>query len=529
MRKINIILFLACLTFPFVQAQRMPSLEEKKLLNAIGAIQALYVDTVNENKVVNAALTAMMKALDPHSVYIPKEEVERTNEPLQGSFEGIGIQFQMFEDTLLVVQTISGCPAEKVGVLPGDRILYIGDQNIAGVKMLNSDIMKKLRGAKGTEVAVKVLRRNVKNLMLFKIIRDKIPIHSVDASYMIAGDIGYIKVNNFGNNTVSEYLEAFNNLKKAGMKNLILNLQGNGGGYLNAAIQLADEFLERNQLIVYTQGLHQPRSIANATAIGGFESGKMVVLVDEYSASAAEIVTGAVQDWDRGVVVGRRTFGKGLVQKPIPLIDGSMLRLTTARYYTPSGRCIQKAYEQGGDDDYGKDISNRYKNGEMMHADSIHFPDSLKYKTLRSERFVYGGGGIMPDIFVPVDTAKFTSWHRNLVAQGIMNKFVINFIDQNRESILKKFSTFEKFNEGFCISDLQLSEFRKTGAEAKITTTDESYEQSRLLVALQLKALISRDLFGNESYYKIMDSTNDALQRAIEILKSPELYQKILK
>jgi len=380
---------------------------------------------------VETAIVSMLKELDPHSSYIPKSEVDRVNEPLEGSFEGVGIQFQLLEDTLLVVQTIAGCPAEKVGVLPGDRIIYIGDELIAGVKMQNSDITKRLRGPKGTEVTVKILRRGKPELLIFKIIRDKIPIYSVDAAYMIGKEIGYIKINNFGSTTVEEFQKAFTKLQKSGMQHLVLSLQGNGGGYLTAAYQLADEFLGRDKLIVYTQGLNQPKSIMESTAKGRFESGKLIVLVDEYSASASEIVSGALQDWDRAIIVGRRTFGKGLVQRQLPLVDGSMLRLTTARYYTPTGRCIQKPYKDGVDK-YEKDIINRYNHGELLHADSIHFPDSLRYQTLQLKRTVYGGGGIMPDIFVPFDTTRYTNYHRQIVGRGVLSQVTAQFIDKNR-------------------------------------------------------------------------------------------------
>ena len=362
-----------------LHAQILNSVQQRKLSNAYTIITNLYVDSINEKKLVESAIESMLKELDPHSSYIPKEEVERVNEPLEGSFEGVGIQFQLLEDTLLVVQAISGAPAEKVGVLAGDRIIYINNELIAGVKMQNSDIMKRLRGPKGTEVTVKVLRRDHKDLMEFKIIRDKIPVYSVDAIYMVTNEIGYIKINNFGATTADEFQKAFSKLQKQGMKHLILSLQGNGGGYLNAAQQIADEFLKDDKLIVYTQGLNQPKSVMSSSARGRYENGKLIILVDEYSASASEIVSGAIQDWDRGIIVGRRTFGKGLVQRQIPLPDGSMMRLTTARYYTPTGRSIQKPYKDGPEK-YEKELLNRYNHGEFLHADSIQFPDSLRYQ-----------------------------------------------------------------------------------------------------------------------------------------------------
>lgn len=524
-----LILLIACLsTQTLVSQQITPSIEQRKLSNVFSAINALYVDTINEKKVIESAITGMLKELDPHSSFIPKEEVERVNEPLEGSFEGVGIQFQMFDDTLLVVQVISGCPAEKVGIQAGDRIIYINEELIAGVKMRNSDIMKKLRGPKGSEVKVKIKRNNNKELILFKIIRDKIPIHSVDASYMVSNDIGFIKINNFGNNTVEEYQKAFAELKKSGMKHLILSLQGNGGGYLNAAIQLADEFLEREQLIVYTEGLRQPKNVANASALGGYEHGQLVVLIDEHSASASEIVSGAIQDWDRGILVGRRSFGKGLVQRQIPLIDGSMLRLTTARYYTPTGRCIQKPYNDGPNK-YENDLSERFKKGEFLHADSIHFPDSLKYQTLRFNRTVYGGGGIMPDIFIPIDTTKMTDFHRNVISQGIINKLVVQYIEKNRTDMKVKYKTFDTFNESFCVDTVMINNLTELADVEKIKYEKEDVKKSEFLISLQIKALIARDLWTSNEFYKIIDSTNESLQEAIRIIQTPGLYDQILK
>ncbi len=553
MRKISILLAISIFT-PLIFAQGFSAVQQRKLTNALTAISNLYVDSINDKKLVEDVLENVLKELDPHSSYIPKEEVERVNEPLEGSFEGVGIQFQLLEDTLLVVQTISGCPAEKVGVLPGDRIIYINNELVAGVKMQNSDIFKRLRGPKGTEVTVKILRGGKSNLMEFKIIRDKIPIYSVDASYMIGKDIGYIKINNFGSSTVQEFQKAFATLQKKGMKNLILSLQGNGGGYLNAAIGMADEFLGRNKLIVYTQGLNQPKSVAEATGSGNFETGKMIVLVDEYSASASEILSGALQDWDRAIIVGRRSFGKGLVQRQFPLIDGSMMRLTVARYYTPTGRCIQKPYKDGIDK-YEQDLINRYNKGELLHADSIHFPDSLKYQTLNLKRTVYGGGGIMPDIFVPLDTTQFTMFHRKLVALGIVNKVCVQYIDKNRAELKKKYPTFEKFKSGYEVpeellkqlltvgekeiakndsaqlgkSQLQIIKSEMKPADKNAKDEPSQFEKSKPLIKLQLKALIARDLWEMNEYYQIMDIENESLQKAIEILQTPGAYEKILK
>ncbi|MDR1585149.1 MAG: S41 family peptidase [Prevotellaceae bacterium] len=521
------ILFLNCcwLMASTLPAQGFSSLQQRKILNVMSAISNVYVDTINEKSLTDVAITAMLKELDPHSSYIPQKEVERVNEPLEGSFEGIGIQFQMFEDTLLVVQTIAGCPAEKVGILPGDRIIYVDDELIAGGKKQNSDILKLLRGPKGSEVTVKINRGGEKDLLLFKIIRDKIPVYSVDAHYMAGKDIGYIKINNFGSNTLSEYKKAMADLQKKGMKQLVLGLQGNGGGYLNAAVELADEFLSHDKTIVYTQGRNDPKKAFYSSSIGNFEKNKLVILVDEYSASASEIVSGAVQDWDRGVIVGRRTFGKGLVQRQLPLIDGSMLRLTSARYYTPTGRSIQKPYKGV---DYEKDLLERYNHGEMQHIDSIRFPDSLKYKTVTLQRTVYGGGGIMPDIFVPIDTAGFTRYHRSLVSRGVINKTYLQYLDKNRNALKSAYPTFEKFRDTYELSD-ELMQLLRSKADAENITFDEAqYAVSEALIKLQLTALIAGDLWTTSEYYQIIDRQNDLLQRAVEILQTPGEYERIL-
>lgn len=527
MKKTFVAVFCFLATFSSI-AQSFNSIHQRKLGNAYTIISNLYVDSINEKKMVESAIVSMLKELDPHSSYIPKEEVDRVNEPLEGSFEGVGIQFQMLEDTLLVVQTISGSPAAKVGIQAGDRMIFIGDENIAGVKMQNSDIMKRLRGPKGSEVTVRMNRRGQTELLEFKITRDKIPVFSIDAAYMITKEIGYIRINNFGATTFDEFVKAMTKLQTAGMKSLVLSLQGNGGGYLNAAWQIADEFLGREQLVVYTEGLNQPRSVMTATASGRFETGRLVVLVDEYSASASEIVSGAIQDWDRGLVIGRRTFGKGLVQRQIPLIDGSMMRLTTARYYTPTGRSIQKPYKDGIDS-YEKDLINRYNNGELLHADSIHFPDSLKYQTLRLKRTVYGGGGIMPDIFVPIDTTRFTAYHRKVVARGVMNRYTLQYIDNNRSDLQKRFKDFDKFRKNFQVTDAMFENLVEAATKDGIEMNDIEYAKSKPLMALQIKALVARDLWETNEYYQIMDEENESLLKAVQILQTNGAYEKFLK
>ncbi len=506
----------------------------RKLNLAEYAISQLYVDTVDENALVEGAIVKMLSQLDPHSTYSNAEEVKEMNEPLQGNFDGIGVQFQMMEDTLLVIQPVSGGPSEKVGILAGDRIIAVNDTAIAGVKLSTEDIMKRLRGPKGTMVDLTVLRRDVKDLLHFAVKRDKIPLYSLDASYMIEPGVGYIRVSRFALNTGKEFLEALRKLQEKGMVDLILDLQGNGGGYLNAAIDLANEFLGDRELIVYTEGRSERRHNYYAKGNGHFKEGRLVILVDEYSASASEIVTGAMQDWDRAVVVGRRSFGKGLVQRPIDLPDGSMIRLTVARYYTPAGRSIQKPYAKKGDGsavevdfkEYRSDLIARYNNGELMHADSIHFPDSLKYTTKRLKRTVYGGGGIMPDYFVPMDTASYTMMHRNLAAKGVINKTVSMYIDKHRKDLNRKYKDFDQFNATYQIGDDMLGIMKQEAEKLKIEMKDDEYRKSLPLICTQLKALMARDLWDMSEYYQVMNTTNDSVLKALWILN--ESYERIL-
>lgn len=489
----------------------------RKLQMAEFAIANFYVDSVDENKMVEEAIIGMLKELDPHSAYSTAEEVKKMNEPLQGNFEGIGVQFNIAEDTLFVIQPVSGGPSEKAGILAGDRIVAVNDTVIAGVEMSQEEIMRRLRGPKGTEVHIKVVRRGVDEQLPFRIVRDKIPVYSLDASYMVNPHTGYIKINRFGATTHAEFIEAFDVLKKQGMKNLILDLQGNGGGYLNAAIDLANEFLKSGELIVYTEGRRNPRNNFLAKGNGKFQEGKLVVLVDEFSASASEIVSGAIQDWDRGMVVGRRTFGKGLVQRPIDLPDGSMIRLTVARYYTPAGRCIQKPYESI--EKYNADLIERYNSGEMMSADSIHFPDSLKTQTLKLGRTVYSGGGIMPDYYVPVDTTRYTDYHRNLSNKGVLLKVHYRLIDAHRKEWMDTYKDYESFRNKFELSDAWMKTLKEEGEKAGIAYHEEQYQKSEPLIKLQLKALIARDLWDMNEYYQTINIVNDSVKKAVELLE----------
>ena len=491
----------------------------RKLQLAEFAIANLYVDKVDETKLVEDAIISMLEELDPHSTYSDPEEVKRLNEPLQGNFDGIGIQFNMATDTLFIIQPVSGGPSEKVGILAGDRIIEVNDTVIAGVKMSTEEVMRRLRGPKGSEVNVKIMRNGVKGLIPFTIKRDKIPVYSLDASYMVNEHIGYIRINRFAATTGEEFRDALHKLQKKGMKDLILDLQGNGGGYLNAAIELCDELLGKKELIVYTEGRRNPRSEFKAKGDGDFQEGRLVVLVDEYSASASEIVTGAIQDWDRGIVVGRRTFGKGLVQRPIDLPDGSMIRLTVARYYTPAGRCIQKPYENI--EQYNQDLIDRYNRGEMVSADSIHFPDLLKTRTLRLGRTVYGGGGIMPDYFIPLDTTMYTDYYLDLRNKGAIVQENLKLIDRHRNEWIKKYKTFDRFNRDFEITEEMLSELVETGKNTGAKYDEAQYLTALPLIKTQLKALIARDLWDMSEYFQVINELSDSMKKAIELLEKP--------
>ena len=523
MMKRRLWIIMSCALFALslgAQNNKLLNSPSRKLQLAEFAIANLYVDEVNEGKLVEDAIISMLKELDPHSTYSNPEEVKELNEPLQGNFDGIGIQFNMATDTLFVIQPVSGGPSEKVGILAGDRIIEVNDTVIAGVKMSTDDVMRRLRGKRGTKVNVKIMRRGVKELLPFTITRDKIPVYSLDASYMVNSRIGYIRINRFGATTGQEFVDALRRLRKAGMKDLILDLQGNGGGYLNAAIEVVNQFLGRKQLIVYTEGRRNPRAEFDAEGNGDFLTGRLAVLVDEFSASASEIVTGAIQDWDRGVVVGRRTFGKGLVQRPIDLPDGSMIRLTVARYYTPSGRCIQKPYESI--EQYNRDLIDRYNRGEMLSADSIHFPDSLKYKTLRLGRTVYGGGGIMPDYFVPVDTTMYTGYYLALRDKGAIVQQNLKWVDAHRAEWMEKYKDFSHFDREFEITPAMLEELKALGKTLGVEYKEEEYRLALPLIKAQLKALIARDLWDMNEYFQVINRLSDSMNKAIELLEKPE-------
>lgn len=492
----------------------------RKLNIAEMAINNLYVDSVDENKLIEDAIRGMLEKLDPHSSYSTPKEVKQMNEPLNGSFEGIGVQFNMMEDTLIVIQTITKGPSERAGIMAGDRIVGVADTAIAGVKMSREEIMRRLRGPKGTIARLKVVRSGIKDTLHFNVVRDKIPVKSIDAAYMITPTVGLIRIGNFGATTYEEFMTAVAQLRSQGMRDMILDLQGNGGGYLQAAANIASEFLKEGDLIVYTEGRRVPRQEYKADSRGMFREGRVVVLVDEYTASAAEIVTGAIQDQDRGQVVGRRTFGKGLVQRPIDLPDGSMIRLTIAHYYTPSGRCIQKPYVKGKQKDYAMDVLNRLKHGELTNKDSIHFADSLKFYTLHKKRLVYGGGGIMPDHFIPLDTTHYTRLHRELVAKNAVVSQNLRYMDKARKKLLKQYPTFQQFKAHYEVPQSLIDDVMHEGEKQKVKPKDDDELQRTLpTLRLQLKALIARDLWDMSEYYSIFNEDSEIVKKALELLK----------
>ena len=482
-------------------------------------IDGNYTDAPDMDKMSTEAINAMLKALDPHSVYIPAKDVERANEGLQGNFEGVGISFQIVNDTIVVGSVIVGGPSEKVGLEVGDKIIRIDHQPATGDSVNNNFVFKHLRGKKGTIVNLDILRQGT--VFTFEIIRDKVPIYSVDTWFMADSTIGYIRLVRFARTSVDEFRKALKSLQKQGMKELILDLRGNAGGFLDIACGLANEFLNRGQLIVYQEGRRTPRQDFRANGYGKFRSGDLVVLIDEGSASASEIVSGAVQDWDRGTVIGRRSFGKGLVQRMFPLPDGGQVRLTTARYYTPSGRCIQRPYDEGSDA-YRDDISERYKHGELVNADSIHFADSLKYKTAGG-RTVYGGGGIMPDLFVPMDTMRLSDYYISLRGKGLLNSFPLKWADSHRKDpMVKTFDLFLQNYDTFHTDSLLAAAAIEKGVVRD--TAKEALEPLRTAKSdnylhLMLKAQIAKDLFGIEYYYKVMKDIDDPYLRALEFLR----------
>jgi len=515
--------------FTSVAQQPSSSFSAYKFVRFIQYLSGNYVDTINVNKMVDNAIIEMLGQLDPHSIYISKEDVQAMNEPLEGNFEGIGVEFNIMNDTLMVVNPISGGPSERVGILAGDRIIAIDGKSITNIGLKIPDVHKYLRGAKGTKVTVQISRRGVDGPLEFTITRDKIPIYSIDASYMAQPGIGYIKVNRFAATTDQEFAEAMEKLSKQKMKDLIIDLRNNGGGLLNTAYELANYFFEPGKLIVYTEGRNSPRTNFFSDSNGPLFKGRVIVLIDEGSASASEILAGAMQDWDRAIIVGRRSFGKGLVQNQLPLPDGSMIRLTVARYYTPTGREIQRPYNNGNIEKYYEDLNDRYTRGELFNSDSIHMPDSLKYKTLVKGKTVYGGGGIMPDVFVPLDTSFYSDYYGKLVRSGLINQFSLTWVDSNRKQLLADYPKFDKFKKNFQVTDAMIEELVKMAENQKIPRDLNGLNNSSNELKKQIKGLVAQSLFTTGHYFEITNEDNDAYAKALEIFRNWDKYKHLVK
>lgn len=542
--KRYLFLVLGLITITATAQRKNDDTQLRKFFYVENAISQLYVDDINETKLVEDAITGMLKELDPHSTYTPAKDVQQMTENLNGSFEGIGVQYNINEDTLVVINTITNGPSEKVGIIAGDKIITVNDSSIAGVKMTKEEIMKRLRGPKGTKVNLGIVRQGVKGVQKFVVTRDKIPVHTLDAYYMINDHTGYIKLSSFGATTHDEFADAVKDMQSIGMKDLVLDLQSNGGGYLQSAVALADELLQKGEMIVYTDGRSTGRHDYYATD-ADMKVGKITVLVDGYTASAAEIVSGAIQDNDRGTIVGRRTFAKGLVQRPIDLPDGSMVRLTVAHYYSPVGRCFQKPYVKGDKKSYDNDMLERLNSGELMSADSIHFPDSLKYFT-KGGRVVYGGGGIMPDVYVPLDTTLYTHFHRELNAKSCIIQTTLKYLDQHRKQLIKDYDVasyrkqlslkeagkkydvqmilhhpgYERFKSSFQVPEEMINTLLQKAKEEKIEYTDEALKSSLSYIKVQLKALLARDIWDMSEYYQIMNPTSEIYMAGLKTLNN---------
>lgn len=526
--KPYIILLLALASLLPAEAEELNFSPRQKLSMVENIIENFYVDSVNADHIVDEAIVAMLKTLDPHSQYSDREETKALTEPLKGNFSGIGIQFNMLNDTLYVIQPVAGGPSEKVGILAGDRIIAADDTVISGMNLKNSAIQKILRGPKGSTVRVTVLRKGVPEFLEFNIVRDDIPIYSIDAAYMANDSVGFIKLTRFAETTGQEMLDAIAKLKRKGMKRLILDLEENGGGYLSAAFDVASMFLNKGDLVVYTKGSRMEPRYFKTEQKGPLADMPVVVMVNQYSASASEIVSGAIQDNDRGVISGRRTYGKGLVQRPFPLPDGTMVRLTIQRYYTPSGRCIQKPYAEGKDEEYRNETYSRLSSGELMSADSIHIPDSLMFRTLRVGRPVYGGGGIIPDNFVPVDTSYYSAYYRDLVAKGLINRVATEYVDAHRKELRKKYRNESQFVDGFRVSDEMLRKLIDSGTKEGVEYNEEQYLTSKPIIELIIKGIIGRDIFEQSTYFRVVNPISPNYREALRIITTPSEYDSYL-
>jgi len=519
---------LLSLTAGKAHGQQMFTDQTFKFGRALALIEAFYVDSTDTEALTEKAIVEMLRYLDPHSVYISKEEADEMNEELQGNFEGIGIQFNILFDSIIVISPVPGGPSEAVGMRAGDRIVTIGSENVAGVGITTGGVRKRLLGEKGTKVNVGVYRRGVKGINDFTITRDKIPVNSLDAAYMLSDDVGFVKLNRFSATSEDEFNNAVERLKRQKMKHLIIDLRNNTGGYLEAAIRLTDQFFNERKLIVYLEGLKTPRQDFFSRTIGTLADSRIVVLVDEGSASASEILSGALQDWDRGVIAGRRTFGKGLVQNGFNFSDGSIMRLTVARYYTPTGRLIQRPYDDGIEK-YFTDFFSRYTNGEVFSADSIQFPDSLKYKTLLNGRTVYGGGGIMPDLFIPADTSWFSTYYGDLVRKNVITEYSLDFTDRHRSEFLDKYRSFDDFNRKFSFTEADIDTFIERAEKLGVKFNEKQFIISEKQILTILKGLVARDLWDMSEYYQIVYADDRVVNEALKIISNPETYSHLLE
>jgi carboxyl-terminal processing protease len=523
----GIILFLLIhLISPSISAQVLND-GTIKFSRTLSLIENWYVDSTDLNKLTEKAIIEVLKNLDPHSTYISAKDVKEMNEPLNGNFEGIGIQFNLLRDTIIIIEPIAGGPSEKVGLRAGDRIIIINGEKVTGINISTKGVRSRLMGTKGTKVNISVYRRGVKELLEFVIIRDKIPINSLDAAYMLDKNTGYVKLNKFSATTLKEFSDAIEKMQKSKMKNLVLDLRGNGGGYMLASTELANMFFSDQRLLVYLIGRKTPRQDYKSTGSGPLSQLKFVVLTDEGSASASEIFAGAIQDWDRGVILGRRTFGKGLVQNPFYLTDGSMIRLTIARYYTPAGRSIQSPYNEGYDK-YIDNFTKRFSDGEMKSADSFHFPDSLKFKTLVNKRTVYGGGGIMPDVFVPADTANYSDYFRNLGSKNVIFTFALDYCDKNRTKLTFQYKSFDNFKKSFEFSDEDIKAFIKSAEEAGVKYVESQFNISKKEIQLILKGLVASNIWQTSNYYEIINESDKVIENALKVISDGNAYNKIL-
>ncbi len=527
MKKIIVLILILIISFQ-LPGQKISKEQHQKLNKALRLISQFHVDSIQESRLIQSAIIGMLESLDPHSRYFSAKTVKAFENLYAGSMEGVGIQFYIIKDTV-VVQSVTGTSAKTVGILPTDKIIQIEDSIVSGVGVNRDEVSRKLRGKQATFVNLKIKRGNQKELLDFRVIREKIPLNTVDAFYMVTNKIGYVKINFFSTKTHQEFINALKKMKNQGMESLVVDLQGNRGGYMPTATTLVDEFLTKNKLIYYSKADKIPKRYLKrykSTTYGNFKKGGLVILVDQYSASASEMLAGAIQDWDRGVIVGRRTYGKGLMQSEYKFFDGSSIRITKARYHLPTGRCIQKSYKEGVKK-YREDLNNRLKNGELMHKDSVHFSDSLKYSTLLSRRTVYGGGGIMPDIFVPLDTIYFSSYYQKNVVNEIIKTKTIEYLIDSIFMLKRKYNSLNDF-QCFVVPKTLLNNIIEEITKGNKEFTREEYQHSEERLKIEIKALIAKSLWGDTAYFQIINKENKSLQKAIEILEDEKKYNSIL-